>query len=165
MVVIAGVEEPPKDELLARLRDERAAWDALVAQAGDLLTEPGLEGDWSLKDVIAHLCAYERFLVTELGGNVRALPPMPPDVAMDIERRNVWMHLHDTDQAATDVLREATDVHAQLLDQIARRSQEALEQPLVKWNDWPIWRWVINLTYEHRTQHIAPLRRLLGLAQ
>src|SRR5579884_1100926 len=43
------------------LKAERARWDALLAQVGaDRMEEPGVEGAWSVKEIVAHLTWYER---------------------------------------------------------------------------------------------------------
>lgn len=45
-----------KNELLNLLRLARAEWDALLASIDEArMREPGVEGDWSIKDLIAHV--------------------------------------------------------------------------------------------------------------
>jgi uncharacterized damage-inducible protein DinB len=42
------------------MRAGREEWDALIAQIPDSArTEPALAGGWSVKDLIAHVAAYE----------------------------------------------------------------------------------------------------------
>jgi hypothetical protein len=53
-----------KEELLARIAAQWAEWNALVERAADHLTTPGVEGMWSVKDVIAHICQGERWMVS-----------------------------------------------------------------------------------------------------
>jgi hypothetical protein len=61
---IAMIESMTKDKLLAILRERRAEFDeAVAAVPQDQMTIPGVDGkdgEWSLKDVIAHLTYYER---------------------------------------------------------------------------------------------------------
>ena len=50
-----------KSQLLATMRRERAQWNALLAEVGEAqMTEPGVAGAWSVKDIIAHITWYER---------------------------------------------------------------------------------------------------------
>src|SRR5687768_9949073 len=53
-----------KDRFLADLRTERAAWDALLAEIPiERMEEPNAIGDWTVKDVIAHVAWGEREMV------------------------------------------------------------------------------------------------------
>ena len=53
-----------KNELLAAIRRDRAALDALVASLSEAqLVAPELEAGWSAKDVLAHITAWERLCV------------------------------------------------------------------------------------------------------
>jgi hypothetical protein len=46
--------------LLVELRAARSEWDTLMAVVGEeRMTEPGAAGDWSVKDVIAHLTSFD----------------------------------------------------------------------------------------------------------
>ena len=46
--------------VLDALRGGRAAWETLLAQIGaDRMMQPGVEGDWSVKDIIAHVYVNE----------------------------------------------------------------------------------------------------------
>lgn len=50
-----------KASLLDAIRSERARWDDLLRQIGDQrMTEPGAVGEWSVKDLIAHVAWSER---------------------------------------------------------------------------------------------------------
>jgi len=163
MVSTADDEAPTRDDLLARMERQWAEWQGLIAAAGNRLTEPGALGDWTLKDVIAHVGAYERFVLGLLGGRVRELPPAPPDLGWDTDRRNAWLHSLDRDRPADELLAEARDVHRQLVAQVGARSDDELRAPLVEWNDWPAWRWVLSVTEDHYAEHVPPLRSWLGL--
>ena len=54
-------ESMTKARLLDTMQAERVRWDGLIAQAGEeRLTEPGVAGEWSVKDIIAHVTWAER---------------------------------------------------------------------------------------------------------
>jgi hypothetical protein len=33
-------------------------------------------------------------------------------------------------------------------------TQEDLREPMVTWQPWPRWRWIVNLTIQHYEEHI-----------
>jgi hypothetical protein len=57
------MEEPPdKATLLAALEAGRAEWDALLERLDPgRLQEPGVEGEWSICDILAHITPYEEY--------------------------------------------------------------------------------------------------------
>jgi len=166
-----------KAALLDALHTERARWETLLAEVGDArMTEPGVEGEWSVKDVVAHVTAYERWIVGELGGATRRDPPPPPEVDMaDVDQRNAWFHRQDRDRTLRDVLAEAERVFGQLLALTQARSEGELRalyslapegalRPAAESETpapWPLWKWIANMSLEHYPQHIAPLRAWL----
>ena len=58
------------ETLLAR----RAAWEALFAEVGEArMLQPGVAGEWSVKDVIAHVMWSEREMVGVMQARARRL--------------------------------------------------------------------------------------------
>ncbi|HEY3079037.1 MAG TPA: ClbS/DfsB family four-helix bundle protein [Chloroflexota bacterium] len=163
MTLVDGFAEPAREEMLVRVADERAAWQELIEAAGDRVNEPGPAGDWTLRDVVAHINGYQRFLVGSMGGRVRDVGPMPAEAEFDVQKRNEWLHGRDRDRTWNLVAAEAQELHVELLAQLGARSQEQLRAPMVAWNPWPTWRWVIHLTHEHYEEHLPDLRKWLGL--
>ena len=126
-MIVDGFEELPKPDLLTAIRREWAAWEQAVAEAADRTDQPGVEGDWSVKDVIAHICAYERWLVGLLGGQVRRLPEAPAGVNMnDVHQRNAWLHSLDRERSVEDIRAEAQAVHEHLVAMVEARSEDDL---------------------------------------
>lgn len=162
MPTIDGLEEPTGEELARRIEAVYAEWDGLVARAGDRLTEP-FHGEWSLRDVTAHLCAHERFLLVPMGGDARPVPDMPPEVGFDVQKRNAFLHAHDLGRSVDGVMSEARAVRAELVRQIRAASPERLSAPrFMAWHEWPLWRWLIHLTVEHYEEHLPGLREWVG---
>jgi hypothetical protein len=59
-------------ELLARLDRERAALAAELDQfTPDQQVKPGVVGDWSIKDLLAHLIAHEQRALQEVQSALR----------------------------------------------------------------------------------------------
>jgi hypothetical protein len=57
-------QAPTLQELINMVKRERANWESLVEQfAQEQMIQPGVAGEWTLKDVIAHLTWHEREMV------------------------------------------------------------------------------------------------------
>ena len=56
-----------KLELLERMRAGRDEWDALIARIPETtLTAPVLTGGWSVKNLVAHVAAYEKWTASQI---------------------------------------------------------------------------------------------------
>jgi len=68
-----------RDELLQRIREEREALERAVARVpAEKMTEPLLEGGWSVKDVLAHIAAWEGLMVGWVEESLRGGTPDRP---------------------------------------------------------------------------------------
>ena len=111
-----------KAQLIERLRQERAAWDGLLARLDEQrMTASGAMGEWTFKDLIAHITAWRQH---ELNGLVaahegRAAPPAPwaEDLGHDgdTDAINKWIYQRNKHRPLGDILAES------------RRSLDALE--------------------------------------
>jgi hypothetical protein len=68
-----------KTDLLAEIRKERKALELLIAQlTQDEITRPGVLGEWSVKDILAHLVEWEQmFLGWYRAGQQGQVPHTP----------------------------------------------------------------------------------------
>ena len=56
--------EDPRPRLVAQLKADQQAWRDLVAEVGDRVAEPGPMGEWTFRDLAAHLMGWrERTLI------------------------------------------------------------------------------------------------------
>ncbi len=56
-----------KDELLQRLKSDRLEWDNLIATVPEETgSEPNLPNGWAVKDLLAHVAAYERWTAAQI---------------------------------------------------------------------------------------------------
>ena len=94
----------------ARLRDDQRFWRDLVAEVGrEHMTEPGPMGEWSFKDLAAHLAAWRNYripMVEAAGrGEPSPAPPWPAQLAEDdYDAINAWLQERDQDRTLDDVL-------------------------------------------------------------
>ena len=68
-----------KAQLLTDLQDEQTQWEALLGEIGEEhMTQPGVAGEWSIKDIVAHLTGWRRRTVERFQAALRQEPSPPP---------------------------------------------------------------------------------------
>jgi hypothetical protein len=122
-----------KAQLLTDLKDEQAQWEALLGDIGEAhMTQPGVAGEWSIKDIVAHLTAWRRRTVGRFQAALRheptPPPPWPPELQTDDEI-NAWMHASDRDRPLADVLAESRAVFQQLVGTLSAFPEAELLDP------------------------------------
>jgi hypothetical protein len=156
-----------KSQLLETLKTRRVAWDALLASVGEeRMTQPGVAGHWSVKDIVSHVTAYEHWLVDWLtAASQHSFPsPSPLDDA-DIERRNVRVYEMTHSLPLQQVLDDAQKNFKALLNIIEVLSDEYFTNPQnAEWFMKPYWSKmntvsdaVINLSADHYDEHIPTI--------
>ena len=71
-----------KTELLERIDAERAGWETLLSEVGEArMEQPGAAGDWTFKDVVAHLNGWRKRTVDRLQAASRGEAPPPTTLA------------------------------------------------------------------------------------
>ncbi|MGB2694238.1 MAG: ClbS/DfsB family four-helix bundle protein [Dehalococcoidia bacterium] len=158
-------------ELLAIIKSERAKLNDLL-DAVDLrrMEEPGVSGFYSIKDIIAHLTAYERALVNWLkeakAGRVYVDSVL--DQA-DLDARNAVVHEANKRRSAAEVVRIFHETFDQLeACVILLTDDELTDAELTAWFVLPrwqqkqdLWKCIANDSYEHHQQHIPDIERWL----
>ena len=168
-----------KRELLETMRAERERWEGTLAEVDPArLEEPGVEGIWSVKDLVAHMIGWERWAGGQLAARTRGRRstavelygrPKPPEIEQwrDFDRFNAWTVEGFHDRTPADVLAESRAVFARLLatveacperDLTDRRSQ----YPGFEWNEGePMAEAVAELSYRHWRLHAPSVRAWL----
>ncbi len=126
-----------KSDLLASLETSRhnllVAFDGL---SDDDLTQPGANGDWSVKDVLAHIAAWEAELVTLLVREVkRGQKPKILGISdAKVEELNQQWYLENKDRLLERVLADFHGVRKQLIRQVSEWDANDLTDPTrYKW--------------------------------
>ena len=120
-----------KTQLLAELRNEQAAWEALLDEIGEAhMTQPEVAGGWSIKDIVAHITGWRRRSVRRFQALLHHAPdfspPWPPELREDDEI-NAWMYESNRDRPLADVLSESREVFQQLVETLDAFSEEELQ--------------------------------------
>lgn len=97
-----------KTELAGLLRDEQRQWLALLDEIGpQRMEQPGVNGHWSMKDLVAHVTGWNRKLAADMQAAQRGepdpLPPWPPHLAAE-DDINAWIYEHNRARPLQDVL-------------------------------------------------------------
>jgi len=153
----------------ARLADivqaERVQWNGLLAQVGpDRMEIPGVEGTWSVKEVVAHLTWYERAIVDGAAQVMNTGTFTRANDGLGMDERNARIAAESRARSVDDVLAEADDVFAQLLQVIAACPDELLNNAKLLGlpDDVPPWMRVANNSYLHYQQHEQSIRAWLA---
>lgn len=112
----------------------RADLERLVAEAGPSRMElPGVAGDWTLKDIIAHLTAWRWWSVSRLEAAVRNEEPVPPwagnlDEATEdnVDQINEQFYQASRRQSVVEVLRDSRATLDRLEGAVMALSHEEL---------------------------------------
>jgi uncharacterized protein (TIGR03083 family) len=147
---------------LATLRAGRAEWEALLAAIPiDRMTEPGAAGDWSVKDVVAHVVWSER----EMLGVARAHALVGSELwRLSQDERNAVVYEENRQRALDVVLGEERQVYAQLVDALEALADEDFDDPSrfaqmpAEWRPWQVF---AGSTYGHYEQHLPAMHAWL----
>ena len=152
-----------KREFIDRVKVERDRWDELLAQVpDDLILKPGVEGDWSAKDILAHVMWYER----EMVGMLKARALAGSDWwALPLEERNTAVHDEIRGKSRDEVSADVARVFPALLEQLELLPQESLNDPAhfermpAEWAPYDV---IGSNTFRHYAEHTESIRLLTG---
>lgn len=74
-----------KDHILAALREQFDSWEELLASLSEeRMTTPQFDLDWSIKDMMAHLWAWQQISIARMEGGLQDREPEFPRWIMDL---------------------------------------------------------------------------------
>jgi hypothetical protein len=161
-----------KAQLLERIQQ---AWTALEQTIGRLsdeqMTAPEADGGWSVKDHLAHITAWEQYLLAVLEGRplheVMGLDEARYR-AIDTDGLNVVIFERDKDRPLPEVLATFRQSHEQVLAALARLTDPDLFKPFAHYQPgypdraFPVINSIIFNTYDHYQEHRAMIQALTG---
>ncbi len=141
-----------KSELLEQIRSERRRLEDLLAGLPpERMLQPGACGEWTVRDVLAHLSAWERRMLAWTGSHLRGEPPDVP-LPWDVGRMNAEAHAQTRDLSLAEVLEEFRGSYRQSLA-LAESLTEAqlLTDYADTWPMGPLWTGVAaNMNWHYR---------------
>ncbi len=159
-----------KSQLLETMRARRQQWEeTLFAIGAAWMLRPGLEGDWSVRDVVAHTTAYERWLLEWLEATARGESARPSALDdTDMRRRDQTAHRLTLAFPLDLVLGDSWLTFERLSLAVERLPERDLEEASRapqfvrrRWgNQTSLAQAIANLTYEHYDDHLPAMRAL-----
>ena len=119
-------EPSSKLELLQAIHTARDEWDSLIAQIPhQQLSKSVGAGTWSIKDVIAHVSEYDRWLALDLAMRLQK----PPQIWLDdlsLDEFNAALHQQIADRNPEDILLDSKRVFQDLVKEVEAHSEAYL---------------------------------------
>ncbi len=150
-----------KAEFIDRVKTERSDWNELLSRVdADFMMESGIEGDWSAKDILAHVTWYER----EMVGMLKSRALVSSDLwELPLDERNAAIHDEVKDMTLQEVRAEADQVFTALVEQLEFLPAEAYTDSVHFENmpaEWMPWDVMAGNTFRHYAEHTDSIRRL-----
>jgi hypothetical protein len=152
-----------QDEILDALEDERENFlEAIDGLSEEQLEEPGVVGDWSVKDTMYHLTLWEAELVKLLWQAAQGSQPTTAHFSKTpVDELNAaW-----SGQSKSRTLEQVIDDFAGVRKQTSRSLEAFKDNDLndVKRYSWlkghPLWVWIAEDSFKHEAEHTAQIRQ------
>ena len=152
-----------KTAFINALIDSRAQWDALLSQIDEQsMLAPGVEGDWSIKDIIAHVMWYELEMVPLM--QTRTLTGSELwNLSQDERNEALYRQYHD--HPLHEIMSQEQQAYTQLLAAAKTLSDEELNDPhrfKDMPGDWIPWKILAGNSFTHYLDHINSIRTWLA---
>lgn len=157
-------EEMNKSQLIESIINGRNKFEETLSQLHQTqMTTPGLGSGWSIKDVLAHIQAWEIRMVRWLEDAQRGEIPqmLPPGMTWDdLDQINEQIYLENREKPLTDILAEFHQSFPRALDVVKGISEEDLINPdRYEWREGkPLWFIVAANTFWHYEEHDKAIR-------
>ncbi len=160
-----------KSTLIDTIRRSQAAMEQAIAPLSEQqVTNPGVTGEWSIKDILAHIVTWERVLLDRLRAaasdttpTFASFPDGPQFAELteaDIDRINDQFYRQNKDRTTRDVLTEFKAISPQIVEIVQMLPEDDLLNPQrFAWaKGQPLWEYVSGDTYEHIDEHLDSIQ-------
>ena len=124
---------PSKGQVLEAIESERDAWETLLIEVGEArMFEPGAMGEWTFKDLVAHITGWRARGLQRLEAAARGQPEPPPPWPANLttdDEINDWIHERNQDRLLGEVVAESRESYARLAEIVQMLPDEALADP------------------------------------
>jgi len=121
-----------RQELLAELDQEWARIERICFNLGEeAMCKPGAKDDWSVKDLLCHLSAWEKYLLDRLSHVLSGQTPQYPVMQTweDVHRFNAQVYEQNKDRPLTSVIIEFRSLYRGVMTVLEALDDEQLNQP------------------------------------
>lgn len=155
-----------KRELLALMQATRQELEDLLAQLDPVaMSQPGVTGDWSVKDMLAHIAWYQAEEAEFFGETGVAASPL---WATPQDARNELLLAQNRERTLDEILTEFRTAFGRFLSIVEGLSDAELNQPGCFPDtsaDRLPWQAIAVHSYEHDREHIAMIRDWMEKSQ
>ena len=162
MIVALFFISMTKAELITQIEDERAELEALLETLSpEQMQQPGVMGEWSVKDILAHLAVWAARTITLMFAIERKAKPTYPPPGRDTN--DVWASVNAKDYAEQkersldEVLIDFRGTHTQLLKRVTNWKDDTLLFDTRKFNlrGQSLADIILSNSVEHEAEHGA----------
>jgi uncharacterized damage-inducible protein DinB len=151
-----------RDEILEEL--DRVREELLVAiepLPDEALLQPGVMGDWTMADILAHLVAWESEMVTALLRIDQGKTPQRlVDAFADVDGYNARRYQENKGRDLDRIFEDLIGVRVQLEDWLAEFSDKQLND--AKRYSWsrglPLWHIIAENSFRHEAEHLPAIQ-------
>ena len=159
------IEQLTKAELVDAIRAARERLEKALAELGkEQMTQPGVESNWSVKDILAHIVAWEQRMVLWVGQALRGEVPAIPATWDEVHRLNEQSYWENRDRPLAEVLAEFQRSYREALDVVeAAPEQDLIDPERFGWREGvPLARVVAANTSWHYAEHLESIQGWLS---
>ena len=150
-----------RQELIEAIQRE---WDHLQSTLDGLSEEQllisGVAGDWTIKDVLAHIAVWQSRLITSMFKIEKGFKPDTVDSDAEVDRLNQQWYLEQKDRSLEQIWDDFDSSYHQLLKRVETWPEKALFDP--KRYPWmkgrPFVSYIAGDSYEHYAGHAADIQ-------
>lgn len=152
-----------RKELIHILESAQADLEQVIAGLDEgELTRPGVVGEWSVKDILAHIVFWESRVTAWAEGIRTGEKPPPPPISGEIteDQENQIIYEQNRDRPLPEVLDDWRSTHRQVLQDVETMSEADLFERKVPWLEGNTFAEAMpGNSYEHLRHHAQDIRR------
>ncbi len=152
-------------QLASALESARTAIEGLLDEAGEArLTEPGVVGEWSVKDILAHVTAWEERIMAWAEALHQGTRPIPAPWPSGLSEEQVNTTIYQNNQARplAEVLERWRQTHQKITETVQSMNDEELFQRKIDWlNGASFAEAIPGNSFEHIDSHANDMRAWL----
>ena len=160
------IENLTKHELLDQIRSEHGHLEETLAHLTDAqMLIPGVDGEWSVKDTLSHISAWEQRMIRWIDSHLRSEEPTIP-LPWDVDRMNADTYALVKDKPLAEVLEEFHQSYRDSLALAQNLSEEQLHTVYANtWPMGPLWTGIAANMNWHYKEHRTDIQKWLKIQE
>ncbi len=156
-----------KEHLLAALKEQLNRWEEVLDRLGNHQTNvPLAPSNWSIKDELSHLMAWQQRSIARLEAALSErepifpnwLPEFDPELEVSTEQVNAWIYEAHRDESWDTVRQDWKSGFSRLLELSERiPEKDLLDESKYTWMEMRPLALILIGTYDHHQEHLDKL--------